>query len=155
VEDVSTPEFLEGLRSRFGSMIPHVAELGIVLTRVTSEYADAKLPIRPEFIGDLDRRRIHTGVITTLIDSIAGVAVYGRLGKGGQIATLDLRVDYLQSAHADSALHCRAECYRLTTHIAFVRAQVWQDDPEVAVATALATFMRGGSRAAIKTKVTA
>jgi uncharacterized protein (TIGR00369 family) len=142
--------FIDALRTGFGRMIPHVAELGIEVQELGADGVRARLPIRPEFIGDIERNRVHTGIVTTLIDSVAGVAVFARVGKASAIATLDLRVDFLRPAPADAALQCSAECYRLTTHIAFVRAQVWQADERTPLATALATFMRGRSRAAMR-----
>jgi uncharacterized protein (TIGR00369 family) len=143
---MTDPRFFDALRARFGTMIPHVAELGIVLTEAAADGAEAELPIRPEFIGDTERGLIHTGIVTTLIDSAMGVAVLARIGAPVPIATLDLRVDYLQAARDGQALHCRAECYRMTTHIAFVRAQVWQHDPAQPVATAQAAFMVNSRR---------
>jgi acyl-coenzyme A thioesterase PaaI-like protein len=57
------------------------------------------------------------------------------------IATLDLRIDYLRAAEPGKDLMCRAHCTRITTHVAFVQAIAHHGDPEVAVATAAATFM--------------
>lgn len=143
---MSDTAYHQALRTGFGTMIPHVSELGIELLQVDAEAASARLPVRPDFIGDPERARVHTGVITALIDSVMGVAVLARAGAPVPIATLDLRVDHLHAADDGHALHCRAVCYRLSTHIAFVRAEVWQTDATQPVTTAQATFMLNSRR---------
>ncbi len=67
------------------------------------------------------------------------------------IATLDLRMDYLRVGRRDLAVHCRAECHRLTPSIAFARATVWQDDPAQPIAQSQGVFMRTKRPAAAKT----
>jgi uncharacterized protein (TIGR00369 family) len=141
---MSTEQFYRGLRSGYASSVPHVRQLGIELSHADAGSAEGRLPYRPEFLGDAERRLIHTGVITTLIDSICGVALIAHLGQPTRIATLDLRVDYLRPSRPGKDLVCRAECYRLTEQIAFLRASVWQDDPAEPVAACLAAFMRTG-----------
>ncbi len=140
---MSDPVFLERLGEGFSQFIAHARELGIKATRVEAEQVVARLPFRAELIGDIERGIIHTGAVSTLIDSACGIAVLARIGKSETIATLDLRVDYLRPSLAGIDLICRAECYRLTGLIAFVRASVWQDDEAQPVATSLAAFMRG------------
>lgn len=145
-DHVDKAAFLERLRVGFAERIPHVAVMGIRIEGLSREGAVARLPCRPEFIGDTLRGVIHTGVVTSLVDSVCGLAVSARIGAPQAVATLDLRVDYLRPSHGDADLLCRAECYRLTAHVAFVRARVWQDDPDAPVAEGLATFMRTPNR---------
>ena len=141
---MSNQPFYDILRRSYATSVPHVGELGIELTRIDGEAAEARLPCKPEFLGDVERQLIHTGVITTLIDSICGIALLAHIGKPTRVATLDLRVDYLRPSRPGKDLICRAECYRLTEQIAFMRASVWQDDPATPVASCLAAFMRTG-----------
>ncbi len=141
---MSTEPFYQALRRGFASSVPHVRELGIELIRVDAAGAEGRLPYRPEFLGDAEHGLIHTGVVTTLIDSICGLALIGHIGEATRIATLDLRVDYLRPSRPGKALLCHAKCYRLTQQIAFLRASVWQDDPSEPVATSQGAFMRTG-----------
>ncbi len=138
------PLFLDHLRDSFATVIPHTMEIGMLAVSVSPEGAVARLPFRPYFVGDPERGLIHTAVITTLIDSTCGLALFARLGTAESIATLDLRVDYLRASRPPGELWCRAECYRLTDQIAFLRASVWQHDEAEPVATAMAAFMRTG-----------
>ena len=141
---MSNENFYNTLLRGYAISVPHVGELGIELTRLDGEAAEARLPCRPEFLGDVENQLIHTGVVTTLIDSICGIALLAHIGKPTRIATLDLRVDYLRPSRPGKDLWCRAECYRLTEQIAFLRASVWQNDPAAPVASCLAAFMRTG-----------
>lgn len=133
--------FLQRLAERFQQDIPHSHDLGVEMIRVAADRCEVRLPFRPEFIGDSERQLLHPGVVSSLIDSACGVAVIAHIGKPAAIATLDLRVDYLRPSRPGVGLVCSAECYRLTSQIAFVRAQVWQDDPSAPVATSVSTFM--------------
>lgn len=138
-----TPDsFRAALRKTFGRAVPHVQELGITVSELSEQWALAQLPYRDEWLGDTERGIIHPGVVTTLIDSICGIALLGKLGSFEAIATLDLRMDYLRPAVKDKPLSCRAECYRLTSHIAFMRATVWQDSETEPVAHSQSAFMR-------------
>ncbi|HZR37270.1 MAG TPA: PaaI family thioesterase [Nevskia sp.] len=141
---MSTEQFYNALRRGFAGSVPHVKELGIELSHADARSAEGRLPYRPEFLGDAEHQLIHTGVVTTLIDSVCGVALIAHIGQPTRIATLDLRVDYLRPSRPGKDLVCRAECYRLTDQIAFLRASVWQDRADEPVATSLAAFMRTG-----------
>ena len=135
-------QFRTMLRSHFAANVPHVAALGMVIEALDDTGARASLPYREDWLGDTVHGLIHTGVISTLVDSISGLCVYARLARFEPIATLDLRMDYLRPALRGGALNCHAECYRLSSHIAFVRARVWQGDESELVATSQSVFMR-------------
>jgi uncharacterized protein (TIGR00369 family) len=134
--------FLDAVGTRFTDAIPHVRACGMRIERLETRVAQACLPYRHDWLGDTERGLIHTGIITTLVDTVSGLAVFAGLGTFEPIATLDLRMDYLRAARPEQDLHCRAECYRLTRSIAFVRASVWQDDESEPVAVSQSTFMR-------------
>lgn len=130
------------LPARFMDVIPHMKEVGMQLTSLQAEQVHLTLPYREDWIGDSVHGLIHPGIVTTLVDSASGLAVMAKVGQLIPIATLDLRMDYLWPALKDLPLNCYASCYRLTTHIAFVRANVWQDNPEKILATSQSVFMR-------------
>ena len=134
--------FFDAVREQFASAIPHAHECGLRISKLDASGAEAVLPYRPEWLGDIERGLIHTGVITTLVDTVAGLAAFVAAGKYEPIATLDLRMDYLRSARPGHDLTSRAECYRLTRSIAFVKASVWQEREDEPVAISQATFMR-------------
>ena len=132
----------EQLGRGFVQTIPHVRACGMSVEVLRAAYAQVRLPYREDWLCDADGSVMNTGIITTLIDSAAGLAVFSALQEVQRIATLDLRTDYLRGAQAGSDLICGATCHRMTPQIAFVRASVWQADPEQPVALCQAAFMR-------------
>jgi len=135
--------FLEALRAHYTRAIPHAHACGMQIVEIGSTHATLSMPYRESWLADTERGLIHTGAISTLIDNTCGVALMAAIGQFERIATTDLRLDYLRPALANKPLHARAECYRMTSTIAFVRASAWQDDPEQPVAVSQSTFMRG------------
>jgi len=116
-------------------------ELGIKFLRAGDRVAVSMLPYREELIGDPRSGVLHGGVVTTLLDSTAGAAVIASLSLPMPIATLDLRIDYLRPSTPGQPLYARAECYKLTRHVAFVRGTAYNDDAADPVASVSATFM--------------
>ncbi len=134
------PRFLEALQRSFTNYTPHIKALGVAVESIAAEASTLRLPFQAHFIGDVARGRLHTGVITTLVDTACGLAALARVGRPAAVATLDLRVDYLRSAYAGQDLFCRACCYRLTSTIAFLRASVWQET-DVIIAESMGAFV--------------
>lgn len=122
---------------------PHAARLRIKVEETGPGFAVLTVPSHDELVGDPSRGVVFGGVITTLIDQTAGLAVVCALEHIIPIATIDLRIDYLRAAHPSHDLHARAECYKLTRNIAFVRASAYDDSPSDPFASCLATFMLG------------
>ena len=135
------------MTENFHRLIPHARELGIRVMEVGRGTARLALDYRDELLGDPERGLIHTGVITTMIDTACGFAVIANTGKPISIATLDLRMDYLRPALRDKTIYVQAECYRTTRHIAFVRASAWQDSEQRLIATSTSAFMLQARRA--------
>ncbi len=134
--------FYEMLRTHFATAIPHAIACGIKIDLVDATQACLSMPYRDAWLADAERGWLHPGVITTLIDTACGLAVVAAAGQFERIATIDLRMDYLRAAQAPKGLWCRAECYRITSTIAFVRASAWQDNPDEPCAVSQSAFMR-------------
>ena len=125
----------------FPKVVPHAGDMGIETVSADKGEVTLRLPFRKEFLGDLDRQLVHTGVISSLMDTASGIAVLCRLTHMERIATLDLRVDYLRPALPDTDILIHAECYHLTQLIAFTQAVAWQKDESKPVAKGTAAFM--------------
>lgn len=121
--------------------LPHNAKLGIRVVEISRGRCTTYIEFRPELIGDPSRGLLHGGVVTTLMDSTAGAAVFSSVDAGTPIVTLDMRIDYLRPTESVKRLYASAELYRLTRRIAFVRASAYQDDPKNPVAYGIASFM--------------
>lgn len=139
------PDQVRRIHGGFFHAIPHARELGLEVVDMGAGWGLLKIPYRPELVGNPQTGVLHGGVLTSLIDSACGLAVFCRLPRMEAIATLDLRIDYLKPATIGEDLFARAECYRLTRQIAFVRSIAYQRDPQQPVATSVATFMRSSA----------
>jgi uncharacterized protein (TIGR00369 family) len=120
---------------------PHMRELGIKFLSVDRGEVVAMVPYRKELVGDPLTGILHGGVVTTLLDSAGGAAVFSMLSGTSPIATLDLRIDYLRPSTPDVPLYARVECYKLTRNVAFTRGTAYNHDPDDPVASMAATFM--------------
>jgi acyl-coenzyme A thioesterase PaaI-like protein len=69
---VPPPELLQF----FKDFIPFNRFLGIQMTAAEEGWVRLELPFREEFIGDASRPALHGGVISTLIDTCGGFAVW-------------------------------------------------------------------------------
>jgi uncharacterized protein (TIGR00369 family) len=107
--------------------------------------AVVRLPYREELVGDPVRKVVFGGVITTLLDHAAGLAVSCSVAELSAIATLDLRIDYLRAAEPGCDLVGRAECYKLGAQVAFVRGTAWDRSPADPFASLLVTMMIGAN----------
>lgn len=129
------------IASTLGLTSPHMRELGIRFVKVEKGLAIAVVEHKPELVGDPTTGVLHGGVVTTLLDSTGGAAVFSALTLPQPIATLDLRIDYLRPSTPRAALYARVECYKLTRNVAFTRGTAYNSDPNDPVASMSATFM--------------
>ena len=135
-----TQASLRDLLPQLVSGPPHPQALGFALEGVEDDVVILRCPYREDLIGDPVTRVLAGGVVTTLLDHVCGMAVWVKMDRYVSIATLDLRIDYLAPAtpHRDVLAH--AVCYRVTQHVAFVRASAYQDDEAAPIALATGTF---------------
>jgi len=134
-------ELLARVNQAFCQGIPHNRALGMRMLRFEPGLAVGTVPWDERLVGNTELRILHGGAITTLLDATCGAAVFSRLTTPVPIATLDLRIDYLGPAAPDRDVLARAECYKLTRNVAFVRAVAYQGEPEDPIASASGTFM--------------
>ena len=127
----------------FRDGVPHNAALGLELIDVEPGVgcATMRLPYSEQLVGDPETGVLHGGAITGLIDATCGAAVFVRMWVPIPIATLDLRIDYLRPATPRLAVVAKATCYKVTRHVAFLRALAFHDDEADPIASAAGAFM--------------
>ena len=134
---INDPERFVAIATRHG----HSAWTGIGYHAADGDWVELVLPFDPKLVGDVERGVLASGAIFTLMDLATSCAVAQRLTTLRPFATLDLRLDYLRPATAGMALIGRAECYRLTRRVAFVRGTAYHGTIDDPVAHAVGTFM--------------
>ncbi|MEC9346607.1 MAG: PaaI family thioesterase [Pseudomonadota bacterium] len=132
------------LREKARTATGQTRALGFEFVSAHPRGAVIRLPWREDLVGNPETRVLHGGVITTLVDSVCGWSLFSALGGEADIATLDLRIDYLHPAEPDRDVFARGEVYKMTRSIAFLRAVAYQDEDEP-IANCVATFMVGAN----------
>ena len=135
--DLAKPTSLREWMAR----IPHQAAIGFELVEMGADYAVGRVPYRGSLVGNPASGVVHGGIVTTLLDTVGGMATLARQGEFIVMATLDLRIDYLRPSTPGEDLSARVECYKLTRNVAFTRGLAFNEDPEDPLASMSATYM--------------
>jgi uncharacterized protein (TIGR00369 family) len=127
--------------------VPHARALGLSVVDAKPCEAWLRVAYADHLVGNTTTGVIHGGVITTLLDNCAGVAVMTALDELKSIATLDLRIDYMKPATPGQDVIGYCRCYKVTRNIAFVHGAAYHFDPADPIATTAMTFMLAANRA--------
>jgi len=119
----------------------HIVALGLRFVANGADWCEFAIDYDRRLVSDATSGILASGPIVSLMDTAAGFSVWTKRGGFGPQATLDLRLDYLRPARAGQAVTGRAECYRLTRRVAFVRGLAHDGDPNDPVAHLTATYM--------------
>jgi uncharacterized protein (TIGR00369 family) len=123
------------------SPFPHSHLLGIEFVELVGDEIVFRLPYSDMIIGNPETGVIHGGAITTLLDSCCGAAVAIKVADETINPTLDLRIDHMTAAEPNQSILGKAQVYRMTKSIAFVRGFACQENNGVILAHAVGTFM--------------
>lgn len=136
---------LRTLCDRFIGTVRHSVELGIRCEDAAPGGVVLRLVHSAGIVGNPWTGVVHGGPLLALLDQTGGLAVAARLFPNYDITpTLDLRIDHLKRPLPGVDILAWAECYRLTSTVAFVRGCAFQDDRNDPVSSFVATYMRLG-----------
>lgn len=121
--------------------IPFNKYLGMKFLDVQKDSVIMTLPFREEFVGDPQRRAMHGGVLSAVLDVAGGTACWASLGDvEARISTVDMRVDFLLKGPCEDLI-CRAKVVRTGNRVAVARMEVvGVSNPEQIVATGQAVY---------------
>jgi len=123
-----------------------IAEMDLRIENVAQDGVEIRMPFNPDFCADDEGILLHGGILTALLDSAFGLANFLAIDNVENMATVDLRVEYLRPAQSRADVIVFAECYRHTRHVAFNSGRIWFDTPglpEVARGFAAFSITRG------------
>jgi uncharacterized protein (TIGR00369 family) len=128
------PDELASFRALIEEGIPFNSYLGLKLLYLGDRQCRLLLPFRRELVGDARRQALHGGVISTLIDTCGGFAVWSAGTIHDRIATIDLRVDYLKPA-VQTDIVSESTVKLLGNRVGNVHTVVWAvDEPGIILA---------------------
>ena len=118
-------EAISQVRQFMQEYIPFNKFLGLEIASVGPDMALLKIPFREELVGDPERRAIHGGVLSSILDVAGGTVCWAAMmSLGARVSTVDLRVDYLRKGLCED-LYCEAKLVRLGRSVAVARMEVF------------------------------
>ena len=125
---------------KFFNELPFNKFMGVSLISLGEGFSEMTVDYREDLIGDSESKVIHGGVVTTLLDAACGAAVMSVGVPKIPTATIDLRIDYMRSAKPGKMIRAKANCFKITPSVAFVRADATDGKGESLVASASGAF---------------
>ena len=152
---VNNPEFRSLLTQVIEEKIPFCQLLGMKVASLDPDQPQLTFAMRDVLLGNFANGMLHGGVIASVLDSVAGMAillkmatltpkedVFSQIREFGLMSTIDLRIDYLQPGKGAS-FTAQAEVTRLGKRVANVLMELRNDKGE-RIATGAAAFMLYG-----------
>ncbi|WP_263079786.1 PaaI family thioesterase [Endozoicomonas sp. Mp262] len=135
---------IDVLASQFLSAVVHGKCLGLKLRSVNSSGVEVELPFQDRLVGNPETGGIHSGAMTTLMDTCCGLSALTVLSQPEVCPTLDLRMDFLKATDREQPVIAFAEAYHLTSSVIFTRGVAFHHSQQEPLAHAVGTFMRTG-----------
>ena len=126
--------------------------LGLVAECVRHPNVRMRVDMKPALIGNAEHRRLHGGVIATMLDNVGGISVFAAVAdkfahetaeqlqhRTARLGTLDLRVEYLRPGWGKYFI-ATGEVTRLGGRIGSVQMRLVNDEG-ILIATGAANFI--------------
>ncbi len=139
-----TKQQLTSFAENYIKVVPHSVHINLSLITIDHDGIELEMPYDDRLIGNPATGVIHSGAITTLMDSCCGLAVFTRIDNPEVCPTLDLRIDHMAAAQPGRVVRGFAEAYHITPSVIFTRGVAYHDNKDEPIAHAVGTFMRLG-----------
>lgn len=136
-------QMLEKLARLFEST-SFVQFMGMSFNSVEVGRVEMQIPFKEELIGNPELQVLHGGVISALLDTCGGAAVWSQLSKGDRVSTVDLRVDYLRPGRPETLIGV-GHVIRLGNRVGVAELRAFhpgREDEPVAVGTGVFNVRR-------------
>jgi len=108
------------------------------------------LPYKPSFIGNPVSKVLHGGVAAALIDHVGGFCAMTAIREPNVLlSTVDLRIDYINPAPADT-MHCDAEVVSFKKTLIRSDIVCWNKDRTVKIAIGRALYSQYNSKVTLQ-----
>ncbi len=122
--------------------IPIHKYLGLKVETIEQNFFRVSVPFKEDFVGDIRKKRWHGGIIATIMDSVGGaIGIANFKSPNDSLATIDLRVDYLRGAKAET-LYVEGKLVRMGNRIMVTKMKAFQGDTLVAEGKGVYNFIR-------------
>lgn len=142
-------EKVKRIGCEFLAQLKHASHLSISLVEADEQQVLLELPYQKHVIGNPTSGVLHSGVITTLMDTASAISVMTHIffheHQLELCPTLDLRVDYMKPAKPNQTVFGLTHCYKLSKDVAFTRGVAYQNSPDEPIAHVVGSFMRIGT----------
>lgn len=136
----------EWIRRLFDQVVPYTRTLGIRTMEIGDGEAYLELPFRDDLVGNPMTGALHGGVISSLLDTCGGVALWSQVGLDSMVSTVDLRVDFLRPA-VGGGLRAHGTVVRLGNRVGVVQLRAWHpEDADRPVAAGVGVYTIRGAR---------
>jgi uncharacterized protein (TIGR00369 family) len=139
------------LRHVFEETVPFNRVLGLKVESTDPNAPKLRFDMKPELIGNPRRQILHGGVISAVLDVVAGFAIHLAISKSRaeqpheghfpSIGTIDLRVDYLRPGRGHYFI-ATGRVVRLGNRVAVAHMDLINDSGDQ-IATGGAAYMVG------------
>jgi len=154
MDSLPTEVILDNLKNIYEEMMPFNKYLGLKIDSISKEGVVVRIDMRDELVGNFEKKILHGGVISTILDFTGGVIAQIHVIKEMQDAsldkivkrltsmgTIDMRVDYMRPGKGNHFL-ATGHILRLGHKVAVARTE-FVNEAGVLIAVGTSTYIVG------------
>jgi uncharacterized protein (TIGR00369 family) len=152
--DIPIETILQQLKIAYEERMPFNKLIGIKIDSITPDNAFVRIDMKDELVGNFEKKILHGGVISTVLDFTGGVIAMIRvlnemkdappdllLKRFTGMGTIDMRIDYIRPGRGAYFL-ATGNILRLGNKVAVARTELCNDEG-VLIAVGTSTYLVG------------